>query len=846
MKQPYLLRILCISTLWIVAIPGVKAEEVDVGDRPKTNIPLLSNFEQPVTTLDEWDTRIAQSAVIQVTGVQVNATDQRLDVILNATAPLENPATYVEGNVLILDIPNARLTVPEGDEVQSVNPVAGIALVAVSNLLHNRVRVAITGTNEPPVGKVRTSAEGLVIGVSIAPETEAEAEAIEILVTAQRTEQDIEDVPISITVLTQEEIEDANITDLEGIAQNTPNFSVFSASGSRYFNYYSVRGLSNNNFTSRDAVGFYVDDVPYDYGGFITQDFHDIERVEVLRGPQNTLYGRSAQAGVVNIITRRPTNEFEFNGTTSYSNYNDLNVRASVSGPLLEDRLFYRVSGSYGRRDGYFKNIFLDNRLDDQSGGNSRGQLLWTPSENWEILLNTSFDDYRDGGSPLVSVDDNPFEIAQDVNGFTNLNANTQSLRIAYTDPNFRITSITTRRFSRQDIETDLDFSPVRAGRFTNIFDSTVVTQELRLQSPEDIDSPIQWIWGGYFESRTFNTQKDGFNFDQDASLLFGDIAIPGGSLLRSADVDETILATYGQVSYRPIEPLTLTAGLRYESSKSTLNRFERVLTLPDGSTTTVLAFSEIEQDGDILLPRFTADYRFNPNLMIYGSIARGYRPGGVNYRPDNEVSLTFDPERSWNYEVGLKSSWLNDRLAVNFAFFHNPIDDYQVIVSDPFTALPLEVANAGVQLTGFELEMRATPFDGLDLIAGLGFVNAEFTDYRDRFTGQSFNGNQLPFVPDVTYNLAVQYRDPTGLFARAELVGLGTTYFDEANTLKQDPFAIINAQLGYEFDNYGIYLFGNNIFNVEYLTAAFGIVGSQSGQYGVPATYGIQFRARF
>ncbi|NET53614.1 MAG: TonB-dependent receptor, partial [Merismopedia sp. SIO2A8] len=375
-------------------------------------------------------------------------------------------------------------------------------------------------------------------------------------------------------------------------------------------------------------------------------------------------------------------------------------------------------------------------------------------------------------------------------------------------------------------------------------FDSTVITQELRIQSPEEAER-FQWLAGGYYESRTFNTEDDGFNFGPDAALLFGDFAVPGASLLRNADLDTTVWAGFGQVSYQPIEDLTLTAGLRYESVSNKLDSFERVLTLPDGSETTFTEFNDVEQDGDILLPRFAVEYRFNPEVVAYGTIARGYRPGGINFRPDNEFSLTFESERSLNYEIGLKSSLLDDRLGVNLAAFHNPIEDYQVLILDPFTAVPLEITNADAALTGVELELRATPSEGLDIIAGVGYVDARFTDFRDRVTGEVFDGNQLPFAPEWTYNLAVQYRAPMGLFARAELTGFGDTFFDEANTFRQSAFTIFNARLGYEFGNYGLYVFGNNIFDLEYLTNAAGTVGVQSGQYGVPATFGVQFRAK-
>ncbi|MEM8613061.1 MAG: TonB-dependent receptor plug domain-containing protein, partial [Cyanobacteria bacterium P01_H01_bin.105] len=163
-------------------------------------------------------------------------------------------------------------------------------------------------------------------------EEEEEEDTLRIVVTAEKTPEVVQDVPISLTVLTEDELEDADITSLDGIAGNTPNFSSFSATGSRSFTFYSIRGLSNQNFGSRDPVAFYVDDIPYDYGSFIDLDLPDLQQVEILRGPQNTLYGRSSQAGVVNITTRKPTNEFSFNSTAGYGSEENLDLRAGVSG----------------------------------------------------------------------------------------------------------------------------------------------------------------------------------------------------------------------------------------------------------------------------------------------------------------------------------------------------------------------------------------------------------------------------------------------------------------------------------------------------------------------------------
>ncbi|MFG6100362.1 TonB-dependent siderophore receptor [Leptolyngbyaceae cyanobacterium CCMR0082] len=679
------------------------------------------------------------------------------------------------------------------------------------------------------------------------PPTMAE-ETLRIIVTAERTPEDVQDVPISITAITEQEVEDADITSLEDIARNTPNFTFFS-SGDRSFGLYSIRGLSNSTaISNRDPVDFYVDGVPYNFASFIDFDLPDLERVEVLRGPQSVLYGRNSLAGVVNLITRKPTDTFEFSGVASYGNYNDLDLRASVSGPIIDDDLFFRLSGNYGSRDGYLRNTLLDDGVNEQSGGNGRGQLLWTPSDNLEIALNTSFNNYQDGANAYVILNtDDPFETEQDIDGFTDLVSNDQSLRVAYTHPDFRFTSITNRRFSKNDVEFDGDYTAADAFVVTiEELTNTIFSQELRLQSPETAER-FEWILGGYYESNHTDSINNGLINGDDIATIFGPtFPLPPGSInVANAEVNSDTFAIFGQMSYRPIDALTLTTGLRYESTNSTLERFDRSIAIPGLPDMPFISLDEIEQNGDELLPRFAVEYRFSPDLMAYGSITRGYRPSGVNLGPGGEDSATFDAERSWNYEVGLKSSWLDDRLAVNLALFHTPVDDFQILqfdlIGNSFTD------NADVSITGFELEARATPVPGFDIIAGLGLTDAEFTNFTNPFTGDDAEGNNLQFSPDVTYNLALQYRSPQGLFGRLELQGLGTTFFDDANTIKQEPYAIFNARLGYEFDNTGIYLFGNNIFDQEYINQAFAFPPFGTlASYGMPANYGVQVRTQF
>ena len=232
---------------------------------------------------------------------------------------------------------------------------------------------------------------------------------------------------------------------------------------------------------------------------------------------------------------------------------------------------------------------------------------------------------------------------------------------------------------------------------------------------------------------------------------------------------------------------------------------------------------------------------------MVYGSIARGYKPAGINYFADIEEVLTFDTETLTNYEIGLKSSFLDNRLQFNVAAFYSPVNDFQLqaLDVDSFERL---VTNTDADIAGFELELRATPFEGFEAIAGFGYVDATFDEFINPFGGEVLDGNNLPYSPDYTYNLALQYRFPMGIFTRVEMQGFGTTFFDNPNEFQQDAYALFNARIGYERENYGVYFFANNIFDTEYQTTAFnfGEVLGDISSFGAPATYGFQVRSKF
>lgn len=782
--------------------------------------------------------------IAQITTIEIVPSDRGVTLILE-TAQGEGLAGTVStvDNSLILNIPNAQL---EDETFLEENPIEGIARVEALVPSPDRVRVIITGVDSPPGGEILQDLSGLTLGITLEGATPEGATTVadpsgglRVVVTAEKRPDDVQNIPISITALTAEDIEDADITSFEQIAGATPNFTTYTPG--RNFVLYSVRGLSNFNFLSRDPVAFYIDDIPYDFTGFLDLDLMDLERVEVLRGPQSTLYGRFAEAGVINVVTRQPSNVPEYNVITGFGNLTSPDVRASFSGPIVPDEWFFRLSGNFSRRDGFLVNTITDEDVDFESGGGGRAQLLWTPSENWEVSFNAAFNLYRDGTPPISRPDlgQDPSETDLNEIGFNDLGTDTQSIKVTYENSDLRFTSISGRRFSDQEFQNDSDGTAIDGIiQFSNV-DSTVLTQEFRVQPAND-DGRLTWLAGAYFEDRDFSVDGEGFTFGADFLGPF--------TTVTTAAIDEDTYAVFGQASYRPIEPLTLTAGLRYEIFNSKLENAitENIIggsTFPGGEF-----FTNENNNGTELLPRFAAEYQVTPNLMIYGSAARSYRAQGVNFRATVPGQLFFDEEQSWTFEVGARSSWFNDRLIANLTLFHNPISNFQVPATDVATGLFGFVDNADVTINGLELELRSRPIQGLDLIAGLGYLDAEYTDFVDPILG-NFNGNQLPFSPDYTFNLAAQYRALNGIVGRFEAQGFGTTFFNDENNLSQSPYVLFNARLGYEFqEGQGIYLFANNLFDFRAKVTEASFFGGTlvTATYNAPRTFGVQYRASF
>jgi iron complex outermembrane receptor protein len=613
----------------------------------------INQIDRPATTVADWlnhrqtldsptnTTYLTQNLPVPVTGVRLTATPDGLEITLETLdGKVLEGTTSSQGKTLLIDIPNAQLQLPGSKNFQQSNPVTGITSVTVRNLDGKRIRVAVVGSNALPEATLAQKTTGLAIAIT------SEEPEEEIVVTAQKRPETLQNVPLSITAIPRQQLEDAQVDSLRDIASLAPNFSFFrQGSGGIGSAFYSIRGVGNSNIFSPDSVAFYVDDIPLDSGRFVDLNLIDLEQVEVLRGPQSTLYGRNSSAGVVNITTRQPTNSPEVRAAASYGNYNFRDIQLSLSDAVIPDKLAFRLAGAYTARDGFAENVLLNQNTGERSNLTGRAQLLWTPAKEWRISFNT-FVSYTDDGDSAFSIpsDPDPFKIRRNLNGFNQVSTNAQALKIGYEGANLQATSITSRRFSNQDYETDGDVSPFPFARYINQFNSTFWTQEVRLQSPKTADR-FRWLLGGYFESYEFNTLGDGFELTDLGAAAFG-LPFPGTDR-ASGELRRNTYAVFGQVDYKPVEPLTLSAGLRYEVNRTLLDR-RRNFELADGTIFPIgQTVNGAEQNSAAIIPRFALQYRINPNLTAYASVAKGYKPGGLNYRADSADLLRFNEEAS-------------------------------------------------------------------------------------------------------------------------------------------------------------------------------------------------------
>lgn len=683
-----------------------------------------------------------------------------------------------------------------------------------------------------------------------------------VVVTAQKREEMVQSLPLSITALPAKKVEAYRLWNSKDLTAIVPN--LYTADPGDKRNVTAIRGIATTSYDP--AVATYIDGVnQFNLDTYISPLF-DIERIEVLRGPQGTLYGRNAMGGVINIITRQPGNKPSGFAEINIGNKGTQRYSAGVRVPLIKDKLWAGAAGLYDGWNGFYKNEFNNSNYDEQRSAIGNYYLKLQATNKLAFTLNVKHAANRNNGPfPLATgVEESfskPYILNQ--NALTQMRDNTlnTSLVAAYAGTHFNMawqTAYQTNyRIYRDPI--DADFSPIDGVTLINNFGQDwnkvkVLTQEIRFTSPGGTTSPLKWTAGTYLFHQD-NPTKQATHFGEDAALVDPGITDKNFSLVNTTKAKSSGAAVFAQATYSVTDKLNITGGLRYDYEKkkqSVLGQYQ-----PDGAPEPIFDTrpdTAATTDFSAFAPKIGISYQATDAQLLFATFSKGYRAGGLTplaSDPSQPALFQFKPEYSNNIEAGVKNTFHNNHLLLNITAFYTIVSDVQV----PTLVLPDAVTitkNLG-RLTskGIEAELSAALIKGLEVDYSFGFTDAKYTDLKVAQGGSEVNlkGKRQLFTPDVTSMLAAQYsyrfseKSAIGFVLRGEWRYLGTQYFDLANTIRQRPYQLLNTRAGITARHWEILFWGRNLTGKKYISYAydFGAV-----HLGDPKTYGVTLRGMF
>jgi len=669
----------------------------------------------------------------------------------------------------------------------------------------------------------------LTVALLLAPTIQAkESRKLDtITVTAQKVEENPKDVPITMNVFDKYAVEDKNIHSIANLSNHIPGFFLFNL-GDNGTAAPSLRGIHSDYRTVSSSVALYIDGVPsLTTMGYNTY-LYDIERIEVLKGPQGTLYGKNAEAGVINIVTKQPNNEIKGKIALELGEDKKKQATFNVSGPIVKDNLFIGIAGRYYEKDGFIKNSYLNKNVNDKNSYSGRLNFRYLANDNLELSLIADKDRRRDdGGSSSLSSLSNPYTLSLDLEEKNSIDVDSLAFKINYNiNKNNTIEAITSYKTVDTFSLDDYDKTSVSSNMYHSKFnvENKNISQELRYKVKEDNYNYLM----GLFLDKSNEKSKTDFKTAY-SSFVF-----------ENQEIDAKSFGAFTHMDYQITNKLSILAGLRYDKDTK---EFENKLTLLKDKE----SFSEVS-------PKLALKYRLNKDTLTYATIAKGYKPGSYFMWAPSGYEY-FEKETLISYELGLKSSFLDNKLNLNTALYYIDISDKQINVALSNVSNYMKNANSATS-KGFELEASYMISDAFSVSSSFAYNKATFDDFKytslivdntNAVIGTKDvdnSGNYLPHTPKYTYSLGFQYRGDNGIYANTHLNGVGDFYTDDSNTFKRNAYYLVDAKIGYETDSYDIYLYGKNIFDKDYTTE--GNYGSSFLFLSKPREIGVQLAYRF
>ncbi|NOX83203.1 MAG: TonB-dependent receptor [Alphaproteobacteria bacterium] len=705
----------------------------------------------------------------------------------------------------------------------------------------------------------------------------------EIIVTSQYREQRLQEVPASVKAFTAADITRAGISSTQDFVDMTPNMTLDDSF--TYGNTFVVmRGVTQIN-NADSPVAIVIDGVPQNNQKQFKMDLFDIERIEVLKGPQGALYGRNAIGGAINIVTKQPTNELDGKFSAGIENGVGFKLGGVVSGPLVEDKVLFRVAGSYLQTDGLITNTFLNEKVDFVDHDYSiRGKLTINASENLNIDLRASYRNYQAGSSYDVPVRHNGdptirngtandiFDPNENIVGLTQGKTSELTAKIDLDTDIGTFTSITGYTDLSEFYEADIDFSnqafdPTFGGfagllsflDFLGIYtapagtigigqgqilDLDLFSQELRLVSPDE--NRLRYILGAFYihtnrdlQTRLFADVNSQRNQIDDPALVFIDA--------RESNSNDA-WSVFGQLEYDLSDNLTAQVSLRYDED----NRSQTDLS---SGMTRDRKFTSVQ-------PKATLTYEFNGDSLGYLTYSTGFRSGGFN--APVVTFPTFEDETLTNYEIGYKTTLADNRLVLNTAVFYSDSEDFQFFYLDLATGQQIIQNLAAVDIWGVDIDFRAAVSENLTLSGGVGYTDTNIKELGSAALEASLTaagvdtasvpGNKTPKTTNWTVNLGAQYdfvvSNSIDAYLRVDYEYRGDKYWQIDNLDVQDPIHLLNFRAAMNTGNWSLSAYVKNLTDERYYTdfnpGEFLGLAIDLGYPSKPRTYGAGVTYRF
>lgn len=691
-----------------------------------------------------------------------------------------------------------------------------------------------------------------------------------LLVTAERREQNIQKVASAVSLIGGETVRDSEMRNAGDVIRFVPNMSADTTDGHGRPKYY-IRGigLSDANIWNINPIGTYNDEVYIWNASTVGFPTFDLERVEVLRGPQGTLWGKNTTGGAVHFISKKPTFDSDGYLKAAYGNFNENLLEGAIGGTLVEDKLAGRLSLFSQGSDRYVQNP-LQSGSEKWRDSAGRLQLLATPSDDFSANLNVHF---RDFSGPVLSsgnrnnVEQSRFKVPSLVDRDDELDQLGGSLTLKKEFASgINLTSITAvEDFEREQFGGDA--VPYESSRTHSRFTVDQVSQEVRLTS-SDADQ-LTWILGAYYFNGTLKSASH-------TGVLPGSQTANGNARAISYRVNDyesevESYALFGNLSYQFTDKFKLAVGLRGTQDTADVDLLSRSAAsgfsygdvnnwwVPDNiqGTLNTTAVQVDDKTWDAFTYDITPGYDINDDFRVYFRYAKGYNGGNFNASAQTQnLVQVIEPEYLTSYEAGFKSEWLDNLLVFNLATFYYDYEDIQqkAVTLDPSNNQEIQTfINAGGGYSrGLEAELTWYPIDNLTVQFNLGYNNTKFTDFQDTPTS-NVRGNWFNRVPRIISNIQLSYEIPlqTGasIVLDTDWAYRSKSYFNATNqtdpVLIEDPYTIGNVSVGYKSASgkYSVRAYSANVTDEIYRNTSL-VTGMYS--HGAPRTYGVSATVKF